>query len=334
MPSILIERQSCVNFLYDNLPDKSKVLTSKKVTRIEHTETGVRVHLADGTVEEGDMVIGADGVHSIARTQMWDYASEYAPESIPESDKQALFSDYLGLFGVSKTVKDFGLSECHTVLGHGNTKIVFTQPGRVYWALMFRDEHNCPPKKVKLTEEEKEEIARKYWDSPITTQANFSDLWENRIRSGIVAVEEGVLDKWHTGRIVLVGDAAHKVSLIDKEYNYMLLRRPINGMLDDCRSGPGGEHRYRGGRKTRQYPPPRAETECKPTSKRPRAQRDVCGIPEEALSTCESIRWLLGQSDANTLILDIGGKVLVVLCVELLQRDDGHVVCKTRCERA
>jgi 2-polyprenyl-6-methoxyphenol hydroxylase-like FAD-dependent oxidoreductase len=63
MPNILFDRQTCVTYLYEGLPDKSKIQTNKRLERIEHTETGVRVHLSDGTIEEGDIVIGADGVH-------------------------------------------------------------------------------------------------------------------------------------------------------------------------------------------------------------------------------------------------------------------------------
>jgi FAD dependent monooxygenase len=59
----LWDRHAIVTQLYENLPDTSKIHTSKRIEKIEHTESGVRVHLDDGSVEEGDMVIGSDGVH-------------------------------------------------------------------------------------------------------------------------------------------------------------------------------------------------------------------------------------------------------------------------------
>jgi FAD dependent monooxygenase len=103
VPVITIDRQSCVTHLYDGLPDKAVIRTSARVERIEHTEDGVKVHLADGSFEEGDMVVGADGVHSLTRQLMWDYAAEHDPSAIPESDKNrnALFTDYKGIYGVS-----------------------------------------------------------------------------------------------------------------------------------------------------------------------------------------------------------------------------------------
>jgi hypothetical protein len=48
-------------------------------------------------------------------------------------------------------------------------------------------------------------------DQPIFENLVFGDIWRKRYRAQIVDIEEGVLSKWHFGRTVLVGDAAHKV---------------------------------------------------------------------------------------------------------------------------
>jgi flavin-dependent dehydrogenase len=39
---------------------------SKKAERIEEKDNGVMVHFADGTSASGDVVVGADGVHSMS----------------------------------------------------------------------------------------------------------------------------------------------------------------------------------------------------------------------------------------------------------------------------
>lgn len=85
----MFDRQALVSHLYEGLPDKSYIHTNRRLERIEHTETGVCIHLADGSVEVGDMVIGADGVHSLVRQLMWDYASEFEPGTIPENEKKS-----------------------------------------------------------------------------------------------------------------------------------------------------------------------------------------------------------------------------------------------------
>jgi FAD dependent monooxygenase len=90
----------------------------------------VKVHLADGTFEEGDIVVGADGVHSLTRQVMWDYAAQTDPSSISDSDKKVIFIGYKGIYVVSdKSKLDLGPSDVHVGLGHDVTKLVFTQPG-------------------------------------------------------------------------------------------------------------------------------------------------------------------------------------------------------------
>lgn len=216
MPSVLTDRQTLVRHLYDNLADKSTVRTSSRVSQIEHTENGVRVHLADGSVEEGDMVIGADGVHSVVKEQIWKYAEKHEPGTIPESDKNAIFTNFAGLFGVSDAKDSFGLSasETNVQYGIGHTQLVFTQPGVVYWAIVFKDEFSQPPKKRNATEADMQAMAKRFADLPLTETLTFADIWETRSRYGLLNIEEGVLEKWHSGRLVLCGDSAHKASLI------------------------------------------------------------------------------------------------------------------------
>ena len=41
------------------------------VDSIEQGEGGVRLHMADGTIEEADVVVGADGIDSLVRRTLW-----------------------------------------------------------------------------------------------------------------------------------------------------------------------------------------------------------------------------------------------------------------------
>jgi FAD dependent monooxygenase len=207
-----------VAHLYDNLPDQLTIKLNKRVESIQHHETGVRVLLTDGTVEEGDIVIGADGVHSSVRSQMWDYASQFEPNVVPESDKTVLFSEYDAMFGVSKMKghhEDYGMAAAETniVFGHGVTKLFFQQQGEQLWAVIFKDKYNQPPKRLKATDDDMEAVAKRFADVQLNEHIQFRDLWETRTRAGLLTIEEGVLSQWHAGRTILVGDSAHKVSL-------------------------------------------------------------------------------------------------------------------------
>jgi FAD dependent monooxygenase len=58
-----------------------------------------------------------------------------------------------------------------------------------------------------------EEVAKRFSEVALNEKIKFKDLWDSRTRVGLLTIEEGVLSQWHAGRIVLVGDSAHKVSL-------------------------------------------------------------------------------------------------------------------------
>ncbi|RAR07538.1 FAD/NAD(P)-binding domain-containing protein [Stemphylium lycopersici] len=191
-----------------------KIDTSSRVERIEHTKADVSVHLADGSVEEGDMVIGADGVHTRVRTLMWDYAAQYEPGGVSESDKEVMTSQFQAIFSVSTQEEkfDLGPADSHVILGHDDAGLLFTQPGKAYWAVIFKDEYKKPALRTKATEADIEAVAKKYANRPMTEKVALGDLWNTNTRHGLLTFEEGVLSKWHAGRLVLVGDSVHKMT--------------------------------------------------------------------------------------------------------------------------
>jgi FAD dependent monooxygenase len=144
---------------------------------------------------------------------MWDYAAKNEPDAIPDSDKTSMFTQYKGIFGVSdtKNLARMGDADVNIIYGHAAGKLLFTQPGQAYWALVYKDEYSSPPKTWRPDEEEREAVADRFKDIQMTDKLTFEELWKNKSRGGLVNIEEGILDKWHSGRIVLVGDSAHKV---------------------------------------------------------------------------------------------------------------------------
>ena len=70
-PIPFVDRQKVLQTLYNKVQDKSKILTRKKVKTIDNSEsTGVKITTTDGSVYSGDLVVGADGIHSIVRQEM------------------------------------------------------------------------------------------------------------------------------------------------------------------------------------------------------------------------------------------------------------------------
>ncbi|KAI0853229.1 hypothetical protein F5Y00DRAFT_135312 [Daldinia vernicosa] len=95
-----------------------------------------------------------------------------------------------------------------------NTHFAFTvmsQPDHVFTFVTFRLEETVTwPRRVFYTAQDAEQLAESVASYPVCESLLFGELWRKRERASLVNVEEGVLDKWHCGRIVLAGDAAHK----------------------------------------------------------------------------------------------------------------------------
>lgn len=53
-----------VDVLYKNIQQKHKVLTSKRVSSVSQDSDGVSVTCDDGSLYEGSILVGADGIHS------------------------------------------------------------------------------------------------------------------------------------------------------------------------------------------------------------------------------------------------------------------------------
>lgn len=78
--------------MYDTLDEdsKRKVLLNKKVTKIVNLPGSVIAKCADGTEFIGDVVVGADGIHSRVRNEMQRLMAQSGePE---HSDRELLFA--------------------------------------------------------------------------------------------------------------------------------------------------------------------------------------------------------------------------------------------------
>jgi 2-polyprenyl-6-methoxyphenol hydroxylase-like FAD-dependent oxidoreductase len=80
-----LDRQQLIQILYNNLKDKSKIHTDKRIVHVDLKESGVEITTKDGSMIAGDILVGADGVHSTVRSEMWRIANTTRPGYI--SDK-------------------------------------------------------------------------------------------------------------------------------------------------------------------------------------------------------------------------------------------------------
>lgn len=78
-----------LEILHDKYPTKSNILVKKRVAEVRLFDEGGRVITDDGAVYDGQLIVGADGVHSRIRSEMWRLADVHNPSLISPRDKKS-----------------------------------------------------------------------------------------------------------------------------------------------------------------------------------------------------------------------------------------------------
>ncbi|KAJ5328481.1 hypothetical protein N7452_008871 [Penicillium brevicompactum] len=209
---VFLDRRMLIEILYNKIQDKSKVLTSQRVQRIEHSDSSVTVHTASGESFTGDIVIGADGIHSTVRQEMWKEAQRVDPQWIDPSEENALPATYACIFGISEGDKGPEKGTLTSVVNEHFSYLIPSGPGnRTYWFLVVNMGKTFYGADIpRFSKEEEEALAREHWDDQLTPGLRFSDLYTSKIASVYTALPEYVYKKWYFQRTMTIGDASHK----------------------------------------------------------------------------------------------------------------------------
>ncbi|KAK7931126.1 FAD binding domain protein [Apiospora marii] len=215
-PISVLDRRRFLDILYHHLPDKSKAKAGSEVCDVIDTSSGVKVMLKDGSTEEGDMVLGCDGVHSLVRSLMWRNANLKVPGLISATEKTSLYCDWTVLVGFSPWQKGWGLGDYDTAVHHQTGKSILVMGGKqhIYWFIFFRNDQRrtWPVTSPRYTEQDVLRRANECASWAVSDTMVFGELWKQRSRAELVNVEEGLFEHMYFGRTVLAGDSVAKMT--------------------------------------------------------------------------------------------------------------------------
>ncbi|KAJ5096985.1 FAD/NAD(P)-binding domain-containing protein [Penicillium angulare] len=219
---VIFHRAQLIETLYDGLPSEAKAsyLLNKKTKSIDFSETqdGVEVACTDGSIYQGSIVLGADGVHSKTRTLMRNMAMAQNPQEDWKDAADPFPAQYRCMW--SSFPRPEGVEEGHATEAQAKDMSVMFLAGKERgWIFLYerfpREKFPAAAEKtkdarVRYTENDMEMFATQFADFPVTDTLKVKDVYATRLTQGMANLEEGILTRWSWKRIVLAGDSCHK----------------------------------------------------------------------------------------------------------------------------
>ncbi|KAM0541830.1 hypothetical protein ACHAPJ_013080 [Fusarium lateritium] len=218
--TLFMGRYELLSILYSHISEKERIIVNKKAIQIENLDHAALVHTKDGSIFKGQVVVGADGVRSTVRREMWRTAELKEPEVIPSQDKQNISCEHACVFGTARSQSERLLTiepgELIASSAPGTVAACMGGPGGEifvfwFWALP-KSQRPCRIEDIpRFTEEEKHRQLALAANTIMTDSGvRLGQITSNFETSGVTALPNFVLQRWHYGRIIVIGDAAHK----------------------------------------------------------------------------------------------------------------------------
>ncbi|KAH7044426.1 hypothetical protein BKA57DRAFT_517324 [Linnemannia elongata] len=230
----VVSRSKLYDLLADQIPPE-KLLFGKRVQTVKQTSEKVLVQTEDGLSYEGDILVGADGAYSAVRRRLYETLSNEG--RLPKGDKEDLPFSCTCLFGQTKVLDPEKVSIlkkplCQFLTTLGDNKpytwaTLTTRQNTISWLVVHHlqgvetksihnhnhssnDNAEWGPYAAKAMCDQTRGFPISIGDG-LTTLGDIIDLTPPDLISK-VALEEKVFETWYSGRVVLMGDACHKIS--------------------------------------------------------------------------------------------------------------------------
>ncbi|KAF9107773.1 hypothetical protein BGX27_008620 [Mortierella sp. AM989] len=229
--ALVMSRPDLHEFLLNKIPP-GKLTTGKRVIDISETQSEVTITCMDETTYQGNLVIGADGAYSATRQIMYQKLKER--NLLPESDKLLMHFDKQCVVGMTRpldpakypVLKDEAC-DVKVILGkdqHTSMWMLPLQGNRIAWCVGGPDPHvdqdddeSCQRSHGSQNRgwypETAVEICEDVRSFKCPYGGSVMDLIEATPKDLVskVLLEEKVFRTWYSGRVVLIGDACHKI---------------------------------------------------------------------------------------------------------------------------
>jgi 2-polyprenyl-6-methoxyphenol hydroxylase-like FAD-dependent oxidoreductase len=206
----MAHRADIAKALYDRLPEdaKNRILLQKRVTDINVLTDGVEVTCQDGSVERGSIVLGTDGVRSRVR----QFITSKTSATKTEEEKSPYISSHRAFFGDVPKLPEFEAGTNYEGL-HDKVSTQLLVGSNRMWFMVYEQLDKPSSDHIRYTKKDQQEILDKWGHLFMAPGYQLRDIYEQRLKdAGMVNLEEGLVEKWYSDRIVLAGDAVRKLT--------------------------------------------------------------------------------------------------------------------------
>jgi 2-polyprenyl-6-methoxyphenol hydroxylase-like FAD-dependent oxidoreductase len=184
--------------LYEAVRDRTEIRFATTVASADQDADRVRVVLSDGTTEDADLLVGADGVHSATRGAVFG------------SGFRVDFPYVVAAFPLAHPVPGVPESSATTFIGPGRTAaIVNLGPQRSSAFFAYR----CNDPAAQLRRGPVQALGAAFADLGAGVPDAIRHLERDPADAYFDAVSQVVMPRWSAGRTALLGDAAWCVTL-------------------------------------------------------------------------------------------------------------------------